>query len=432
MVPSTLSLVLLISLFFWSNVFVVSSLSYPYPIQTVKQIANSTHRDLKSQTSRQLMVFELPPKQTISENEDPVVNDLIMQLVAEADSYLSQKAPSVMDKTRMPPSGDKHDFLSLAPFHWPDNTKPNGIPYIYRDGEVNPEIYTAHDGIFMHRMIERVKILSVAYYFTGNNVYANKTSELLHIWFLDNDTYMNPNLQHAEVITGKNNGTRSGIITGNYFPVVLDAIKLIEDSPAWTDEDQKLIELWFDKYLEWLLSSKFGKRESKALNNHGTWYDVQASSISLFLNKTDITRDILENNMNKRISEKIRPDGTQSFEIPRQNSLGYHIFNLLGFFNLAKIGENIGIDLWDYETPEGSGMQKALDYLLPFAIGNKTWPYDQIKPIDKNELHNLICQATVHYKNIDSYKQAYSSLNTSNVTIKKDKLIYGCTSLLFD
>ena len=142
LVASTLRLVLLISLFFWANVFVVSSLSYPYQIAAVKQIVNSTHHDLKSQPSPQLMVFELPSKQTISENDDPVVNDLIIQLAAEADSYLSQKAPSIMDKTRIPPSGDKHDFLSLAPFHWPDNTKPNGIPYIYRDGEFNPEIYT--------------------------------------------------------------------------------------------------------------------------------------------------------------------------------------------------------------------------------------------------------------------------------------------------
>ena len=431
LVPSTLRLVLLISLSFWFNVFVASSLSHSYQIVAAKQIVNSTHHDLKSQTPLQLMAFDLPSKQSINENEDPVVSDLIIKLVAEADSYLSQKSPSVMDKTRTPPSGDKHDFLSLAPFQWPDNTKPNGIPYIYRDGEFNPEIYTAHDGIFMHRMIERVKILSAAYYFTGNNVYANKTSELLHVWFLNNDTYMNPNLEHAEVITGKNNGTASGIITGNYLPIVLDAIKLIEDSPAWTDEGQKQIELWFDKYLEWLLGSKFGKRESKALNNHGTWYDVQVSSISLFLNKTEITREILENNLNKRISEKIRPDGSQSFEISRQNSLDYHIFNLLGFFNLARIGENIGIDLWDYETPEGSGMQKALDYLLPFAIGNKTWPYEQIKPIDKNKLHDLICQATVHYENIDSYRQAYSSLTAMNVTMQTDKLIYGCTSLLF-
>jgi hypothetical protein len=52
-------------------------------------------------------------------------------------------------------------------------------------------------------MIERVKILSAAYYFTGDTVYAHKTSELLRVWFLNNDTYMNPNLQHSEVITGK-------------------------------------------------------------------------------------------------------------------------------------------------------------------------------------------------------------------------------------
>ena len=178
LIPSTLRLVLLISLFFWFNVLVVSPSSHSYQIAAAKQIMNSTDHNLKSQTSLQLMTFDLPSKQTINENEDPIVNDLIIKLVAEADSYLSQKSPSVMDKTRMPPSGDKHDFLSLAPFHWPDNTKPNGMPYVYRDGEFNPEIYTAHDGIFMHRMIERVKILSVAYYFTGNNVYANKTSEL--------------------------------------------------------------------------------------------------------------------------------------------------------------------------------------------------------------------------------------------------------------
>jgi hypothetical protein len=122
--------------------------------------------------------------------------------------------------------------------------------------------------------------------------------------------------------------------------VVLDSVRLIEDSPAWTDDDQKRIELWFDKYLEWLLSSKFGRKESKAMNNHGTWYDVQASAIALFLNKTDITKNILENNRNKLISEKIHPGGAQSFELGRQNSLDYHIFNLLGFFNLEKIGEN--------------------------------------------------------------------------------------------
>ena len=50
------------------------------------------------------------------------------------------KPPSVMDKGVTPPSGDKHDYMSQAPYWWPDPTKPDGSPYIRKDGERNPEI----------------------------------------------------------------------------------------------------------------------------------------------------------------------------------------------------------------------------------------------------------------------------------------------------
>ena len=138
------------------------------------------------------------------------------------------------------------------------------------------------------------------------------------------------------------------------------------------------------------MNNKFGKKESKELNNHGTWYGVQASSISLFLNKTEITRNILENKFEKLIAEKIQPNGSQPFEMHRHTSLYYHIFNLLGLFNLAKVGENIDIDLWNYRSPEGSGLQKGLDYLLPYALGKEAWPNEQIKSIDKTTLFNFV------------------------------------------
>jgi hypothetical protein len=104
----------------------------------------------------------------------------------------------------------------------------------------------------------------------------------------------------------------------------------------------------------------------------------------------------------------------------------------MGLFNLAKVGGNIGIDLWNYDTPEGSGLKKALDYLLPFALGNETWPHAQIKPIDKDGLHDLICQGIVNYKDNDSYIKAYSSLDQSNMTMQVDGLIYGCASLMLN
>jgi hypothetical protein len=397
-----------------------------------ERITNYTYEDIKSQTLPQMVMFDLPSKQTIKDNKNPVVQDSLKQLLAHADSYLTEKASSVMEKKQIPPSDDKHDFLSLAPFSWPDVTKPDHIPYIYHDGKINPEVYSIPDRQNMGKMIERVKILSVAYYFTDNILYASKASELIRVWFLNNNTHMNPNLQHSEVTPGINKGSHSGIIAARDFPLVLDAITLIHDSSPWTKQDQQGIELWFGKYLKWLLKSDAGKKESKRLNNHGTWFDVQASSIALFLNKTEITRDILKNNIDKLIAAKIQPDGPQRFELQRRTSLDYHIFNLLAFFKLAKIGDNIGIDLWSYKTPEGSGLQEALDYLLPYALGKETWPHKQIKPINTDRLVDLLCQATIHYEGNESYKQAYSSIDRLNVTKEITGLIYGCTSRLLN
>ena len=44
---------------------------------------------------------------------------------------------------QLPPSGDKHDYMSVGPYWWPDPSKPDGLPYIRRDGEVNPEYHSA-------------------------------------------------------------------------------------------------------------------------------------------------------------------------------------------------------------------------------------------------------------------------------------------------
>ena len=44
---------------------------------------------------------------------------------------------SVMDKKELPPSKDKHDYLSYSRYWWPDPDKEDGLPYIRKDGVVN-------------------------------------------------------------------------------------------------------------------------------------------------------------------------------------------------------------------------------------------------------------------------------------------------------
>jgi hypothetical protein len=416
----TKSILLLLFLIFLLN---------PITILRTLHLEQATTASSKPEILPRTVIFDLPSHEMIKDDNNPVLRGMMNQLIALADSFLTKKPASVMDKEKLPPSGNKHDFLSLAPFWWPDHTKKDLMPYVYRDGKLNPEVYLVPDRNNIHDLIHRTKILSVAYHFTNNISYASKATELLQVWFINNDTRMNPNLQYSEVISGKNNGTASGIITTSFFSEILELIQLIQNSSAWRVQDHKEMESWFEKYLEWLLNFEFGKREQKRLNNHGTWFDFQVSSIALYLNKTEIAIDILERNTEKAIGTKINQDGSQPYEIERSKSLDYHIYNLQAFFNLAKVGDNLGIDLWHYESPEGSGLKRAFDYLLPYVLEKQQWPYQQEGPIRSYRLADLLCQASKHYEPDTIYREAYKSISWDDGTYAPNSLIYGCLNL---
>jgi hypothetical protein len=334
------------------------------------------------------------------------------------------KPDSVIEKLQLPPSGDKHDYISLTPYYWPDQTKPNGLPYIARDGIVNPETFSVPDLRNLENMMQRVSTLSLAYYFTNNVTFASKARDLLQVWFLNKSTHMNPNLQFAQMKVGTNNGSPEGIIDAHDLPKVIDAIGLIQHSPSWTTKDQTGIDNWFSQYLDWLLNSPFGKKEAEATNNHGTWYDAQASSIALFLNNTCAAKQIFQGSAAKRIVGHIQPDGSQPFELQRTKSWDYSIFNLQGLFELAAIGEHLRIDLWNYKTPQGASLETAIDYLIPYVLKNQTWPYQQITPITTNGLVDLLHQAAIHYHSL-SYIYDYEKIERNNGTIRTDNLLYA-------
>ena len=103
-------------------------------------------------------------------------------LQSEAEEALQVKPVSVMAKTLTPPSGDKHDYLSFGPYWWPDPKKKDGLPYIRRDGQVNPEARAnTSDRPALGRMVEAVDTLALAYYFTPAETYARHAAQLLRV-----------------------------------------------------------------------------------------------------------------------------------------------------------------------------------------------------------------------------------------------------------
>jgi len=77
-----------------------------------------------------------------------------------AEDAMRQGPWSVTDKTQVPPSDDKHDYMSVGPYWWPDPSSPDGLPYIRRDGETSPERYD-YDNVRLKSMVYAVEALAV-------------------------------------------------------------------------------------------------------------------------------------------------------------------------------------------------------------------------------------------------------------------------------
>jgi len=305
---------------------------------------------------------------------------------------------SIVNKAVSPPSGNKHDYMSQAPYFWPDPKKPNGLPYIRRDGERNPEINKITDHKSLDDLENSVETLALAYYFKGDEAYAAKAVQLLRAFFLDPGTRMNPNLEYAQFIPGVNTGRGIGLIETRGLTRVVDAIGLLAESKSLTAQDERGLKDWFAQFLQWMQESKNGREEAAARNNHGTYYDVQVVSFAFLVGKTDLAKQTLEAAKQKRIAAQVEPDGRQPLELVRTKAWGYSNGNLDGLMQLATLGERVGVDLWNFQTKDGRSIRKALDFLMPVALGERKWQDQELGGMKPESLFPLMRRAAAVYR----------------------------------
>lgn len=316
----------------------------------------------------------------------------LARLKQEADRALRQKARSVMDKPLTAASGDRHDYFTYGPYWWPDPVKPNGLPYIKRDGDVNPASRDGTDAPAITNTFSSIATLSLAYYFTGDERYADKAAQYARVWFLDPATRMNPNLEYAQAIPGVSKGRGIGIIEARRLGLIADSLALLDGSTAWTEGDRAGFINWLKSYYRWLTTSANGRDERGELNNHGTFFDAQCAHLALVLGQRDEARKILQQGLKRRLSSQIEPDGSQPRELVRTKSLSYSLFNLEALFECARLGESVGVDWWGYSTKDGRSLHTALAYLAPYMDPAKPWIKHDLKEAERTRLPPLIAQ----------------------------------------
>ncbi|MBK0381938.1 alginate lyase family protein [Pedobacter sp. SD-b] len=313
--------------------------------------------------------------------KDTVVNNTEkLKIIKAAENALTIHSFSVMNKTGIAASGNKHDYYSLAPYFWPNPKTKDGLPYIRKDGQVNPEARTnATDFQEWENFIQAVSSLRKGYEITKEKKYALKQKDLIATWFLNDETRMNPNLDYAQGIKGVNTGRQFGIIEFGGIEEVMKDVILLKKEEIIDDKFKSDFDKWLGEYADWLQNSDFGKLEASATNNHGTTFDIQLANLLIYINNLDKLRQLLEEVKTKRIAQQIDADGKQPEELTRTKAYSYSLLNLNALTQLALLGKKYGVDIWNYQSPQGGSMRKAYDFLIPYL--DKDWPYQQIVPI---------------------------------------------------
>lgn len=295
---------------------------------------------------------------------------VISRLGRDARSAIERETYTVVAKDGLPPSNDRHDYCSLAPYWWPDPAQPDGLPHVRRDGQIYPPAALngpesqRYDRGRLQLLVNDTTTVALAWWLTGEDRYAQHGGALVRTWFIDPATRMNPHLRYAQVRCGHPVGRNSsGIIELKDLYYLLDAVRMLETSAALDPNDVEAFRSWLADYRNWLAHSDQGRWECQVANNHGTYYDLQLGAIAAYLGDTQTLIDIF-----RRLPERIRihfaPDGGQPGESARTRPLHYRHFNLQGWVNLATLAQRCGEDLWGYRSSDGRGLQRALESLL--------------------------------------------------------------------
>ena len=306
-------------------------------------------------------------------NEEERFVSAFNSLILAANATLNRGPFSVVYKSILPPSGDRHDYFNYALEYWSSNPGSKAKQQ-RKDGTINSDAKI--DLPQFVRMAKDVEILGFAYYFTENEKYAEHATVLLDTWFLSSETKMNPNGAYGAVLPGRPN---SGFPVAGMTNTLIRVVKgeqLIRCSKAWNVSRQAAYREWMQKFLTWMNNSPQGKVKREKKNNHGNHYDLLAALLSV-LSGHDEAVPVLKNRLKVRLSYQFDKAGRQPIEMKRSNSLGYHHYNLMAVIHLVSILERTGQFHAESDSFIRQSIIQGLNFLAPYVDQEHEWPWFQ-------------------------------------------------------
>jgi len=297
------------------------------------------------------------------------------RVLAAANRYLSEP-PITITSTSSPRSpGGAHDYFSEGDYWWPDPQHPGG-PYIRRDGLSNPANFNGHRDALI-RLSLQVPSLTAAWMLTGDTKYSAHAIAHLDAWFLAAATRMNPNLKHAQAISGVSQGRGTGIIDTIHLAEVAQSAALLVSASQLSAAQAAGVDAWFADYLHWLTTSANGIDERNATNNHGSCWVMQVAAFARLTQDEAILAMCRDRFRTVLIPKQIAANGSFPLELARTKPYSYSMFNLDILATACHILATSPADcnLWEAKTPAGQSLKNSLAFYAPFIANKAAWPY---------------------------------------------------------
>ncbi|KIO27783.1 hypothetical protein M407DRAFT_72627 [Tulasnella calospora MUT 4182] len=310
------------------------------------------------------------------------------EIVAAAKWWSDQGPWSVLNKTFTAPTNNTHDYLSWAPYYWADCSNVQNTTeltpqqvweecnYVNRDGQFSPDVRLVNDTGNFQAMSDAVFYNTLAYKITGDESYAQKTAWFIDTWFTNNATFMNPNLNWAQVMRGANGshgGQHTGVLDLHGMTKVVSAILVLRAlaSPSWTPQLDAAMNDWSTQYVNWLLTNDIALGEKAATNNHGSFYFSQTASIQVLIGDYAGARTTLQEYFEGIYLNQITADGDQPLESARTRPYHYRAYNAAAIITINRIADYIGWNTWNITTKAGVTVKEAVDFAMTKPAGDE-------------------------------------------------------------
>ncbi|KAJ7626085.1 chondroitin AC/alginate lyase [Roridomyces roridus] len=307
-------------------------------------------------------------------------------IVAWADEMASYGPWSVTFKPVVAPSGDKRDYMSWAPYQWPDCSKVGNktelstpdmwkeCAYVFKDGQVNPDRTTINDFQSFFNLSDAVLYNSIAAVLqnSSSSSYSKNVAKFVDTWFLNADTGMNPNLNYAQMNRGPNGqtGEYTGVLDLRGFAKIASGILMLRKTKNsdWTSDMDAQFVAWCNKYIDWLQTSPSGKTAAGLDNNHGTIFVNQLAALKLLVNDVSGAVTLIQGYFNGIFKAQIDAKGDQPKEQGRTRPYHYRNFNAAGMITNARLlayaSPTTSPSGWNATSSAGTTIKSAMDFLM--------------------------------------------------------------------